>query len=83
MDPRTPQVAWDAANFYLAEGQTDRALKQFRTVVENDPENAKAAIELSFRATQDAELVLARTIPPRVANHLEFINILCQFRRTE
>src|SRR5579872_141799 len=51
MDPRTPQVAWDAANFLLSEGQNDRALEQFRTVLESDPTRTHEALELGYRAT--------------------------------
>jgi tetratricopeptide (TPR) repeat protein len=36
-DPTTPDVAWEAANLYAVQGQTDQALKEFRVVLENDP----------------------------------------------
>ena len=36
-DPRTPDVAWQAANLYLVQGETARAMKEFRVVLENDP----------------------------------------------
>ncbi len=31
-DPRTPDVAWEAANFYLIQGDNDRALREFHVV---------------------------------------------------
>ena len=36
-DPTTPDVAWEAANLYAVQGETDKALKEFRIVLENDP----------------------------------------------
>ena len=31
-----PNVAWEAANFFLIDGDIDRALREFRVVIEND-----------------------------------------------
>src|ERR1700730_10762631 len=35
-DPTTPHVAWEAANFFLIQGNLGRALPYFRTVLDND-----------------------------------------------
>src|SRR5205807_2995953 len=37
-DPTTPHVAWEAANFFLVQGDRERALRNFRVVLANDPE---------------------------------------------
>ena len=36
-DPTTPDLAWEAGNFYLVQGDTDQALREFRVVMESDP----------------------------------------------
>ncbi len=34
-DPTTPDVAWEAANFYLVQGDNEKALREFRVVLQN------------------------------------------------
>src|SRR5215469_12759231 len=62
-DPKTPDVAWQAANFYLVQGQTEKALKEFRTVLENDPPLANAALQLAWRVNPDIDTILREVIP--------------------
>ena len=33
----TPDVAWEAGNFYLVQGANEKALREFRVVIANDP----------------------------------------------
>src|ERR1035441_1865895 len=40
-DPTTPNVAWEAANFFLIQGNLGKALPYFRTVLANDPDAVK------------------------------------------
>ena len=35
-EPTAPDVAWEAANFFLIDGEIDRALGEFRVVIAND-----------------------------------------------
>jgi tetratricopeptide (TPR) repeat protein len=63
-DPKTPDVAWQAANFYLVQGETEKALKEFRTVLENDPPLSNAALQLVWRMTPDIDTILREVIPP-------------------
>jgi tetratricopeptide (TPR) repeat protein len=56
-DPSTPDVAWDAANFYWALGETDSALQEFRVVLESDP-NSVAALERCWRIKPDVDFLL-------------------------
>src|SRR5450631_2958408 len=35
-EPTAPDVAWEAANFFLIDGDIDRALREFHVVIEND-----------------------------------------------
>jgi tetratricopeptide (TPR) repeat protein len=65
-DPRTPDVAWQAANLYLAQGSLDDAMREFRVVMENDPALAPQAISLSWKLRPDIESLLSGVIPPNV-----------------
>ncbi len=65
-DPRTPDVAWQAANLYLAQGSLDDAMREFRVVMENDPALAPQAMSLSWKVRPDIESLLRGVIPPNV-----------------
>lgn len=64
VDPRTPEVAWQAANLYLAQGAQEQAMKEFRVVLENDPPLAQRAIQTCWRVRPDADFLLRQVIPP-------------------
>jgi len=63
-DPKTPDVAWQAGNFFLVQGDTERALKEFRIVLENDPSFAPAALQLCWRVNPDIDTILSKAMPP-------------------
>src|SRR3984957_20648985 len=44
-DPTTPDVAWEAANFYLVQGENEKALREFHVVLENEPSLAAPSIQ--------------------------------------
>jgi tetratricopeptide (TPR) repeat protein len=83
IDPKTPLVAWEAGNFFLADGQLERALDSFKVVIENDPITESAALDLCWRATHDADLVLKHAMPAQVEPHLAFIAVLTQQRQSD
>jgi pentatricopeptide repeat protein len=83
IDPKTPQIAWEAGNFFLADGQTEKALDNFKIVIENDPIAESAALDLSWRATHDVKLVLSHAIPPHFRPHLDLIAVLVQNRQPD
>jgi|SRR5579864_1370561 len=64
VDPKTPNIAWNAANLYLAQGLTSNALQQLHTVLENDPVLASRAIRKCWNTRPDIEYLLASVIPP-------------------
>jgi hypothetical protein len=73
-DPRTPEVAWQAANLYLAQGSLDDAMREYRVVMENDPSLAAQAINLCWKMHPDIESLLRSVIPPNVyASFLDFL----------
>jgi Carbohydrate binding domain len=75
-DPTTPHVAWEAANFFLIQGDQERALRNFRVVLANDPEAVDSALQLCWRATGDANRILDRALPRRPDLYLSFLRLL-------
>ncbi len=55
LDSHDPDIAWEAANFYLIAGDTEHALPMFRATLEGDPtqRHVTSALLLSLRATQN------------------------------
>ena len=75
-DPTTPHVAWEAALFFLVQGDQEKALRNFRVVLANDPEAVDSALQLCWRATGDANQILERALPPRPDLYLSFLRLL-------
>src|SRR6267143_536560 len=75
-DPTTPHVAWEAANFFLVQGDQERALSNFRVVLANDPDAVDSALQLCWRATRDANQILDRALPRRPDLYLSFLGLL-------
>jgi hypothetical protein len=75
-DPSTPDVAWDAANFYWTLGETDRALREFRVVLENDPYLPPAALDRCWRIKPDAEALLRDVVPHNAEVYSAFLDFL-------
>jgi tetratricopeptide (TPR) repeat protein len=65
-DPSTPDLAWEAGNFYLVQGDTDKALRELRVVMESDPYLPPAALSLSWRVKPDVDVLLSDVVPPNV-----------------
>jgi tetratricopeptide (TPR) repeat protein len=75
-DPTTPYVAWEAANFFLLQGDQEKALRYFRVVLENDPDSVDSALQLCWRATGDANRILDRALPRKSDRYLSFLRLL-------
>jgi len=76
VDPTTPDVAWEAANYYLASGNFIAALQAFRTVLSGDPDRRLDALRQAWRVTRDEKLIIAEMLPPIQGVYLEFLQIL-------
>ena len=81
-DPTTPDVAWEAANFYLVQGDSEKALREFRVVLQNDPSLANLAIQLCWRINPDVDSLLSNVVPPRSAAYLAFLDLLTSKQET-
>jgi tetratricopeptide (TPR) repeat protein len=81
-EPTSPHVAWEAANFFLVQGDTDRALRYFRVVLANDPEAVSSALQLCWRATTDADKIVDEALPPIPEIYLSFLQLLIYKQET-
>lgn len=75
-DPTTPHVAWEAANFFLIQGNLGKALPYFRTVLANDPDAVNSTLQLCWRVTKDANQMFDHALPPRTDLYLSFLGLL-------
>ena len=75
-DPTTPHVAWEAANFFLVQGDREKALRYFQVVLGNDPEAVAPVLELCWRASGDATEIMDKALPPRADLYLSFLGLL-------
>jgi tetratricopeptide (TPR) repeat protein len=64
VDSHTPDIAWEAANLYLAQGSPDAAMKQFHTVLENDPPLTWLALSTCWKMRPDIDYLLSDVVPP-------------------
>lgn len=82
-EPTAPSVAWEAANRFLIDGDTDRALKEFRVVIENDVSLVSSALQTCWRVRPDAESLLNEVVPPRTDTLLQFLAIMMSKQETD
>jgi tetratricopeptide (TPR) repeat protein len=80
--PTTPEVAWEAANLFLVQGEKERALHEFRIVLENDPHLQPAALQLCLRVQPDVDALLRDVVPPISSVYLEFLDLLISKKDT-
>ena len=83
VEPTDPHVAWEAANFFAVQGDVDRALREFRVVIENDPYLPGAALETCWRLRPDPEALLRDVVPTRADSLLAYIAFLTNKKETD
>src|SRR5271155_3681815 len=81
-DPTTPDVAWEAANFYLVQGDNEKALREFRVVLQNEPSLASPAIQFCWRINPDVDVLLRDVVPARSEAYIAFLNLLMAKQET-
>ena len=82
-EPTAPDVAWEAANFFLIDGEIDRALREFHVVIENDISLVDAALRAAWRVRPDADIMLREVVPARTDSLYSFLNLLISKQETE
>jgi hypothetical protein len=82
-DAMTPDVAWEAANLYLVQGENEKALREFRVVLANDTSLAQTAIQFCWRIEPDVDALLRDFVPPRNDAYTAFLTLLEAKQETE
>jgi len=75
-DPSNSDVAWDAANFYWSIGEKDKALHEFRVVLENDPYLPPAALNACWRIEPDVKALLRDVVPRNPETYSTLLDLL-------
>jgi Carbohydrate binding domain len=81
-DPTTPDVAWETANLYAVEGATDKALREFRVVLQNDPYMPPEALQICWRIQPDIDLLLRDIVPRMASVYSSFLEFLITKKET-
>jgi hypothetical protein len=82
-EPTAPGVAWQAANSFLVDGQIDRALREFRVVIENDNTLAAPALEAAWRVRPDPDALLRDVVPAKPDSLIAFLTLLMTKQQTD
>jgi hypothetical protein len=75
-DSMTPDVAWEAANLYLVQGENEKALREFRVVMANDPSLENVAIHYCWRILPDVDSLLQNVVPHSADADIAFLSLL-------
>lgn len=75
VDPTTPDTAWSAANFFLLQGNTREAIKQFAMILREEPSLAPAALNICWQSLHDVNRIQS-ILPPNPEVYLDFIKLL-------
>ena len=82
-EPTAPGVAWQAANFFLIDGDINRALREFHVVVGNDNGMVDAALRACWRVRPDTDALLRDVVPDRTDSLISFLRFLTSKQETE
>lgn len=75
VDPTTPDVAWEAANFFRLQGKIPEALHQYSVVMRGDPNLVTPSLDQCWRALHDVDAIEA-ILPPDPEVYLQFVKLL-------
>jgi len=75
-DSMTPDVAWEAANLYLVQGENEKALREFRVVIANDTSLQDGALQLCWRIDPDVDSILRDVLPPTSDAYASLLTLL-------
>jgi tetratricopeptide (TPR) repeat protein len=75
-DATTPDVAWEAANLYLVQGEKEKALREFRVVIANDTSLQSSALQFCWRIQPDVDALLRDVVPARSDAYTSFLTLL-------
>jgi tetratricopeptide (TPR) repeat protein len=76
VDPTTPDLAWDAANIYWADGKTEEALQEFRAVLQARLNSSPDILDRCWRIKPNVGALLRDLIPHNSEAYSSFLNFL-------
>ena len=76
VEPTSTEIAWEAANFYLVQNDSERALPLFRAAIKYDPSKTAAAINLTWRATKNVSQIVSQVLPAQYPPYFTFLKTL-------
>ncbi len=82
-DAMTPDVAWEAANLYLVQGENEKALREFRVVMANDTSLAASSIQFCWRIQPDVNALLRDVVPHNADAYIAFLTLLESRQETD
>lgn len=75
-DAMTPDVAWEAANLYLVQGENEKALREFSVVLANDTSLTSSAIQYCWHINPDVDSLLRDVVPHNADAYIAFLTLL-------
>jgi len=75
-DGTTPDVAWEAANLYLVQGENGKALREFSIVIANDTSLHASAMQFCWRIEPDVDALLRNVLPAKADAYITFLGLL-------
>jgi len=75
-DSMTPDVAWEAANLYLVQGENEKALREFSVVMAGDTSMAGIAVRYCWRINPDVDALLRDVVPHVAEAYIAFLSLL-------
>lgn len=81
-EPTTPDVAWEAANLYLVRAENEQALREFRVVLANSPDQSLPALRFCWRIKPDVDALLRDVLPREVSVYSTFLEMLTSRNET-
>ncbi len=82
-EPGNPEVAAEAAQYFLVASDVDEAFPLFRQSLAQNSEAAKSILPICWRQTHDANLILSRVIPDSPELQLSFLSLLTAQKETD
>jgi len=75
-EPGNPEIAAEAAQSYMVDGDVGHALPLFRQALAQNPDAAQTILPLCWHQTQNASLILDEVIPDSPELQLAFLHLL-------
>ena len=82
-DPTTPDVAWEAANLYLVQGQIDKAFHEFHVVLDGSGNMIGLVLNHCWRVRPDPDVLLREVLPAGSGYYFAFLDLLMSKQNTE